>query len=348
MFLNNCWYVVAWSHEVSETALLARRVLEKPILLYRASNGDVVALADRCCHRHAPLSLGRLEGDHIRCMYHGLRFDPTGRCVEIPGVLQVPPKVRVRSYPVMVRNRWVFVWMGDPARADEATLPDNYSCEHPDWRNLPGYLHYQTPHELICDNLLDFSHLSYVHERTLGGSIEIAQSRPTVEDIPNGIRVTRHVRDVPAPPYHLTLRDLQGLRVDRWFRYDFVLPGTLLMESGSRPVGDAPDDERRTVRMHSCQTLTPETASSTHYFFQQSHRADVGNESTTRALFEQLLVAFDEDKRMITAQSCNLSNDEPMMTLWMDEALVRFRRLREQLIRDEQAHQSAHESHPQL
>jgi vanillate O-demethylase monooxygenase subunit len=153
--------------------------------------------------------------------------------------------------------------------------------------------------------------------------------------------VTRHVRDVPPPPYHLTLRDLKGLRVDRWFKYDFVLPGTLLMESGSRPVGDADVDERRTVRMHSCQTLTPETASSTHYFFQQSHRADVGNESTTRALFEQLLVAFDEDKRMITAQSRNLlDSDEPMMTLWMDEALVRFRRLREKLIHDEQAQQS--------
>jgi phenylpropionate dioxygenase-like ring-hydroxylating dioxygenase large terminal subunit len=269
-------------------------------------------------------------------MYHGLRFDPTGRCVEIPGVLQVPPKVRVRSYPVVVRNRWVFVWMGDPARADESALPDNYSCDHPQWRNLPGYLHYETPYELICDNLLDFSHLSYVHERTLGGATAIAQSRPTIEEIPRGVRVTRWVPDVPAPPLHLIFRDLRGVRVNRWFNYDFVLPGTLLMESGSRPVDDAPDDERRTVRLHSCQTLTPETASTTHYFFQQSHPADVGDDSSTRALFEQLLVAFEEDRRMITAQSRNLSaNNEPMMTLWMDDALVRFRRLRERLMQAE-------------
>jgi phenylpropionate dioxygenase-like ring-hydroxylating dioxygenase large terminal subunit len=336
MFLNNCWYVAAWSHELPDDGFLARRILDEPLLFYRTSSGEAVGLADRCCHRHAPLSLGRREGDDIRCMYHGLRFAPTGRCVEIPGVEgRIPAKVGVRRYPVTVRNKWVFVWMGDPARADERLLPDNFSCDHPDWRNLPGYLHYETPYELICDNLLDFSHLSYVHEKTLGGSPEIAQSRPTVEDIPRGVRVARHIRNVPAPPYYQTLRDLKDVRVDRWFKYDFILPGTLLMESGGRPVDDDAGDDRRVVRLHSCQTLTPETDSTTHYFFQQSHRKELGDAGTTRLLFEQLLVAFDEDKRMITAQSRNLSPHEPMTTLWMDAALVKFRRLLEQLIRRE-------------
>ena len=338
MFLRNCWYVVAWEHELSAVEMLTRRVLDEPILLYRKSNGDVVALADRCCHRHAPLSLGRREGDDVRCMYHGLRFDSSGSCVEIPGVSQqIPTKVRVRAYPVVVQHKWVFVWLGDPARADEALLPDNYSCDHPDWCNLPGYLHYDTSDDLICDNLLDFSHLSFVHEGTLGGSVEIAQSRPTIEDIPRGVRVTRYIRNVPPPPFYLKFRDFHGARLDRWFKYDFVLPGTLLMESGGRPVGGAPDDERQTVRLHSCQTLTAETTSSTHYFFQQSHPRDMGDVNTTRSIFEQLLVAFEEDRRMISAQSRNLSTrpEEAMMPLWMDAGLVRFRRLREELIREE-------------
>ncbi len=97
MFLKNCWYVIAWSHEVPAEGFLARRVLDEPLLVYRTSEGKIVALADRCCHRHAPLSHGRREGDDIRCMYHGLRFAPSGRCNEIPGVLYVPPKVRVRD-----------------------------------------------------------------------------------------------------------------------------------------------------------------------------------------------------------------------------------------------------------
>ncbi len=330
MFLKNCWYVAAWTHELSDEAVHARRVLDEPLILFRTSDGTIVALADRCCHRHAPLSLGRREGDDIRCLYHGLRFSPSGHCNQIPGVSgQVPSKVRVRNYPVAVRNRWVFVWMGDPARADEALLPDNFSCDHPEWRNIPGYLHYETPYEWICDNLLDFSHLSYVHEKTLGGSTDIAESRPTVEDIPRGVRVTRLIRNVPAPPYYQRLRDFGNLRVDRWFKYDFVLPGTLLMESGGRPTCDAPDDDRRTVRLHSCQTLTPETSATTHYFFQQSHQSHVGDEATTRLLFEGLLAAFDEDKRMITAQYRNISPEQPMTTLWMDSALVRFRQLME-------------------
>jgi phenylpropionate dioxygenase-like ring-hydroxylating dioxygenase large terminal subunit len=89
----------------------------------------------------------------------------------------VPPKARVRSYPVVTRNRWVFVWMGEPERGRPALLPDNFSCDHPDWQHKPGYLHYDTNYLLICDNLLDFSHLSYVHEKTLGGSDEIAHGR---------------------------------------------------------------------------------------------------------------------------------------------------------------------------
>jgi vanillate O-demethylase monooxygenase subunit len=94
-------------------------------------------------------------------------LDARGLCVEAPGLDRLPPRARVRAYPVAVRNKWVFVWMGDAATADTALLPDNFSCDHPEWHYKPGYLHYDTPYLLICDNLLDFSHLSYVHENTL-------------------------------------------------------------------------------------------------------------------------------------------------------------------------------------
>jgi hypothetical protein len=212
----------------------------------------------------------------VRCGYHGLKFDAQGVCVEVPGMEAVPPRARVRSYPVAVRNRWVFVWMGDATRADTALLPDNHSCDDPQWLNIPGYLHYDTPYLLICDNLLDFSHLSYVHEKTLGGSAAIAQARAVIEKIERGLRVTRKVPGVP-PPAHwagwIGAHDFgDNPRFDRWFVYDFVLPGTLLMHSGGRPVGDAEGDMRRAVELHSCQTLTPETETTTHYFFQQSHR----------------------------------------------------------------------------
>ena len=327
-FVRNCWYMIAWDHEVPPTGLFARTVLNEGIVLYRTRAGRIVALRDRCCHRLAPLSKGRHEGDCVRCGYHGLLFDGSGRCVEIPGSDGVPEKARVQAYPVAVKHKWVFVWMGDPARADEALLPDNFSCDSPEWDYVPGYLHYEAPQDLICDNLLDFSHLSYVHEKTLGGSTAIAQARPTIEAVPRGVRVSRRVPDVPPPPYYRNLREFPG-NVDRWFIYDFLLPGTLLMHSGGRPVEDAEGDLRRAVRLHSCQTVTPETDHSTHYFFQQSRRVEDGDHAIAESLYRSLVVAFEEDRAMITAQAREIARDPaaPMLPLALDAAVVRFRRL---------------------
>ena len=328
MFIRNCWYVIAWDHEVPDDGLFSRTVLGEAILLYRTRDRRVVGLRDRCCHRLAPLSKGRKEGDCVRCGYHGLLFDADGRCVQIPGSDSVPAKARVQRYPVAVKNKWVFVWMGDVAKADPALLPDNFSCDDPEWDYVPGYLHYRTPQDLICDNLLDFSHLSYVHEKTLGGSTAIAQARATIEAVPRGIKVTRRVHDVPPPPYYKAVRPPGG-NLDRWFIYDFVLPGTLLMHSGGRPVEDAEGDMSRAVRLHSCQTVTPETDTTTHYFFQQSRRVADGDHAVAESLYRALLVAFEEDRAMITAQSETIAADPhaPMLLLAMDAAVVRFRKI---------------------
>jgi phenylpropionate dioxygenase-like ring-hydroxylating dioxygenase large terminal subunit len=345
MWLRNCWYVIAWDHEIPSAdsgALFTRTVLNEPVLVLRKADGGFVAMEDRCCHRLAPLSKGRREGDCVRCGYHGLKFDITGRCIEAPGIRVVPEKARVRTYPLVMKHRWLFVWMGDPARADERLLPDNFSCDHPEWTHKPGYLHYETPYLLICDNLLDFSHLSYVHEATLGGSTAIAQAVPSIERIngpgQQGVKVTRHVPNVPPPPYYRKMRPIDS-HVDRWFIYEFQLPGTLLMDSGGRPVTDAPDDMSHAIRLHSCQTLTPETDSSTHYFFQQSHPSRVGDASLTEGIFQSLVTAFNEDRDMITAQHRNiqLKPDAPMLPLAMDGALVQFRRLLEQRVAEERA-----------
>lgn len=344
MWLRNCWYVIAWDHEVpaaADEAIFTRTVLNEPIVVYRKQDGGLVAMEDRCCHRHAPLSKGRREGDCIRCGYHGLKFDPHGACVEAPGIPIIPAKARVKTYPVALKNKWVFVWMGDEAKADAALLPDNFSCDDPDWCYKPGYLKYDTPWLLIADNLLDFSHLSYVHENTLGGSSKIALAAPEITPVrapgPEGIRITRHVPDVPPSSLHRKVRSFEG-NVDRWFVYDFVFPATLLMDSGGRPREDAPDDMRRAVRLHSCQTLTPETDDSTHYFFQISHQRADGDAAVTESMYQGLVAAFHEDLDIISAQHRTIQLDpgRPMLPLAIDAGVVRFRRMLEERVRAEQ------------
>ena len=334
MFVRNCWYMIAWNHEIpneqANGGIFSRTVLGEPIVVYRSSTG-LVALADRCVHRGAPLSKGRLEGDNLRCGYHGLVFNPQGQCTEIPGMDKPPAKACVKRYPIVEKNKWIFVWMGDPEKADLKQLPDNYSCDSPAWKNLPGYMHYDTNYLLICDNLLDFSHLSYVHEKTLGGSTAIAQARPIVDEVTKegqrGLRLQRFVSEVPPPPSYQRIHSFKGL-IDRWWDYDFLLPGTLLMKSGGRPSKSNSVDIGE-VELHSCQTVTPETENSTHYFFQQGHKTGQGDLELAESMYQMLIRAFEEDKDIISAQSARLAQapDFQMLPLHLDGALSKYRRL---------------------
>jgi len=333
-FIENCWYVAAWEHELTAGGLFARTVCDVPLVMWRDQGGLPVALEDRCCHRGAPLSLGRREGDCVRCLYHGLKFDSTGACIEVPGLDRAPPKARVRRLPCVLSHRWVWVWLGEPALADESLIPDAHWLDEPGWAcTPPGYLHYAVNHRLINDNLLDFSHLAYVHQGTLGGSEAYAQLRPEIEDIPSGLRITRWQLDVPPAPFVAKVKRYPG-NVDRWNIYDFVLPGVLLMDSGFAPTGTAAREGHRAdaVEFRSCQAVTPESAGSSHYFFAQPRNFAHGDEAVDRSLHSSLVEAFEEDRGIITAQSRAFAKDarfEPL-PMWVDSALIRFRRLEDE------------------
>lgn len=339
MFVRDCWYVAAWGSEITTTGLLERTILGESLVMWRKADGTAVIMGNRCPHRHAPLSLGRREGDAIRCMYHGLKLDEAGRCIEIPGQARINAKLCARRYPAVERGAWLWVWPGDPAKADPDLLPDTVSLAHPDWHYKPGgYLHYDSDYLLICDNLLDFSHLSYVHEATLGGSTGIAETAPRIEPLERGVRVSRHVRDIAPPPYIVSLRGRPfGGNVDRLLVYDFLVPGVLLLASRTKPTDTAEEDRTDEVLFHSCQALTPETARTTHYFFMQAHRFGTADPSISERLHASLCVAFAEDRRMIESQRRMIDAHPPAPMQWIDadQALGRFRALVRQLIENE-------------
>ena len=343
MFLKNCWYVAAWDHELIDGRLMHRTLLGEHVLLYRGESGVVVALNDRCPHRGALLSRGRLEGDSVRCMYHGLKYDASGKCVQIPGQEMIPPKMRVRKYPIVENGHLVWIWMGDPAKADPAEIVDFPYLRDPAWKGVPGYMHYDANYLLIVDNLSDFAHLAFVHLKTLGGSEEYAfVTKPVaVERLPRGFRVERwHMNSDPPPFHRKVIRDKQS-KVDRRNIANMTIPGIFYMETMFAPAGQGA--ERGNVagarEYRNCQFMTPETERATHFFWSYLNNFEGEDTTISRSLFDSLVEGFMEDKAIIERQQRTLDEDPgfQMLAILADAPLAHFRRVLGKLIEAENA-----------
>jgi phenylpropionate dioxygenase-like ring-hydroxylating dioxygenase large terminal subunit len=224
-FVLNNWYVVGLGTDIT-AAPLARRICNLPIVFYRTDNGNVAALEDRCRHRGMPLSKGERWGDNIRCIYHGLEFNSAGTCVKIPGQDRVPATLRVRSYPVVEKDALVWVWTGDAGRADPTTIISHPYHTDPGWVWTRGSIDVNANWQLLNDNLLDLSHLQYVHKKTIGGNPEEDQKAEVkTERMGNKVTLMRWLRDMDAPPFHRQVAGFTG-RIDRWQEIEFR-PGVL-------------------------------------------------------------------------------------------------------------------------
>jgi len=338
LFLRNSWYVAAWDREVGRQ-LLARKILGEPVVLYRRTDGTAVALEDRCCHRHLPLSLGRLEGDGLRCGYHGLRFDANGLCVEIPGQERIPPDAAIRAYPVVERFHWVWIWMGDPARADPALIPDWWWADHPDWTCArPDMIPVQCNYRLINDNVLDVTHLVYVHANSIGN--------PSINDFPatterdgDLIRLTRWILDRPAPPLYQQAGKFAG-NVDRWQIVEHRPPCFSVNFAGCAATGTgAPQGDRsHGIELMALSAPTPETERTTHYFFAFPRKFGRDDPALDQVFNVDFVAVFREDVAVLEAQQrmIDLKPDAKSIAIKVDAAPVAARRALERMIAEEQ------------
>jgi len=334
MYAHNCWYVAGWDHDVQGDRLHAIRIADEPVVVYRRQDGGLVALEDRCRHRFAPLSLGCREGDDLRCMYHGFKYAPSGRCIEIPGESTIPELARVRSYPVESRHSWIWVWIGEPAQADGALIPPAAGFDDKRWCLRHGHLDYAAPYELINDNLLDFSHLAYVHRNSFGTGPAFAMERPRVTRLPRGVRVDRWMRPGAS---NVSMRyDRPAEELDFYSSYDFLVPGVLLMFSGVYPAGTRaatgegiPPLEQAISGSFTSQAVTPMTADSARYFFSWGPNAGEGADAQADAMIKVAHQAFAEDKVIIEAQHRVMRagpHPAPLPTS-ADRAVLMFQRL---------------------
>lgn len=341
MFLKNAWYVAGWDSELIDAGLLARRILGTDVVFYRGEDGQAVALEDRCCHRLAPLSHGQREGNCLRCMYHGLLFDSTGRCVEVPGQERISDKLRVRSLPLVERDHLLWIWMGDPSLADPAQIHDSHWHDCAGWTaERGGYIHYKSNVHLITDNLLDFSHLAFVHNKSIGTRKQ-GGVKPEVDFFETSVRVRFTTLESAPPPFARQLSKLPGL-VDRFNYYVWNIRGNYFaQDSVIAPPGDGYGSQSPlSMKLHTFIALTPEDENSSHYFWSTAHNdfaTDIPD--VTRQLTLQVAAAFEEDRDIIEAQqrSIHVSPDAPMIAIAADGTLMRIRRIHDGLVAAEQS-----------
>jgi vanillate O-demethylase monooxygenase subunit len=270
--------------------------------LYRKADGTAVALEDACWHRLLPLSKGWLNGDDVTCGYHGLIFNADGRCIFMPSQETINPSACVRSYPIVEKHRFVWVWLGDPALADPAKVPDLHWNDDPAWAGDGQLIYLKCDYRLVVDNLMDLTHETFVHAGSIGNEA-VAEAPFDVTHTDDHATVTRWMIDIEPPPFWAAQLGKPG-KVDRWQIIHFEPPCTIAIDVGVAPAGTgAPEGDRsQGVNGFVLNTITPETESSSHYFWAFCRNYRLQDQRATTELREGVARIFQQDEDVLEAQ----------------------------------------------
>jgi vanillate O-demethylase monooxygenase subunit len=335
-WLRKCWYMAGWGDEVG-AAGLSRRICDRPVYLYRLEDGGIAAIEDRCPHRFAPLSRGTREGDNLVCGYHGLTFSPEGKCVRNPFAERIPAGSDVRTWAAMERDGIVWLWGGAREEADPALIPDfAFVPDTPHSRTIRGYTAMRANYEYGTDNLLDLSHIEFVHKGTFAGQGVIFAGEHSVRVEGGTLHSDWFMGDIP-PPSVAYGRYPPETRTDHWLEMRWNAPASMRLLIGVTP-HSAPRGEG--FELPQAHILTPASEHETHYFWASTRFHDLASPQVDEMLSKMFAAAFDEeDKPMIEAAYDNVRGKdfwaEKPLSLGIDQGGTRARRMLETMIRTE-------------
>nr|WP_221774068.1 aromatic ring-hydroxylating dioxygenase subunit alpha [Novosphingobium flavum] len=322
--------MAAWAEEVPQGGFLARKLLDKPWLIWREGDGRWVMVADRCPHRFVPLSMGRFADGRITCGYHGLTFDGSGACIHNPFGNPLPATARLGICPVVEAHGGLWFWPGDPAMADPALVPDFSFIDAGPPVGRSRYV-MEVNYELIADNLLDLSHAEFLHVESFGtnGSL-FSHGNQTVEtDATGAIWNKWDTAGAPPPGWSMPLVG-EGQTVDQSLHMRWHAPANLALFIRMARAGTGGQD-LIIPPIANPHILTPETQGSTHYFF--THEPGPEAEALARRVF------LEEDEPMISAQAAAMGEtdfwDMRPLVLASDAGAIRARRRLMQMRRAE-------------
>jgi vanillate O-demethylase monooxygenase subunit len=327
MFLKNQWYAAAQSRELGGSPL-GRIICGEPVVLFRAASGKVGALEDRCPHRSAPLSAGKCVGEAIQCGYHGIEFDVAGACVLLPHQPNTPPRMRARAYPLEERWGWAWIWMGDPAQADPAAIPDYWWFGSPDWRSFDRLYLVPAHWELCADNLLDLSHTPFLHPGTVGvAEMATIPVRTWVEG--DTVFQQRVMKQVAPSPFVAGWGGFTG-KIDRVATLTSLPASNVSVEM---TYGDA----KTTIILRLTQLITPETERTTHVFFAWSRNFLLGIEHDEHFQAQSYKIMDQDISFMPLQQQCvERFGELRAVPINADATLIEARKVVQRLLREEQ------------
>jgi phenylpropionate dioxygenase-like ring-hydroxylating dioxygenase large terminal subunit len=261
---RNQWWVAAYADEVGRT-LLARDILGEPIILYRTQAGEAVAVAGICPHRAYPLAKGRLVGDALQCGYHGFEYGADGSCLRVPSQSGVPQKSALRRYPIEEAGGLIWIWTGEADLADPALLPDlgPIGLGRDDWAVEQHPLAtVDARYTLLIENLLDLSHVTFIHDKTIPGGEKVAAIPVSVVETPQSITVQRKGENLPINPLlAIQFPDQQG-PVHQHFDAEYL--GPCLIRTGGA-MFDAQSGAPLGIQNY-LHIITPASPTRLHYF----------------------------------------------------------------------------------
>ncbi len=337
-YVNDAWYVAGWSSEFAHN-LHPLVILEQALVGYRSTDGSVVILEDRCPHRQLPLSKGQLLNDSIQCGYHGMTFNGRGQCIRIPGQDNIPSSAYVRSYPVHEKNDIVFIWMGNPEKANTDDIFDMPQFNSEQWHVHQGdALHLQAHYMNVAENLVDPAHVSFVHPTTLGNAA--SEDIAVQVDVDSDVLVAwRWIRDAPPVGFFQKFGGFEG-NVDRWHYYYLHLPCTAVIDFGSADVSAQLKESERDkgIRIFALHFLTPVNEHYTIDRWMHLRNAAVGDEQASEQMDAMFRVAFNEDKEILAAidEAERLPQTRKPLRLAIDKGPIVYRRRMQSLIENEQ------------